>query len=373
MIRKAALITCAIAAVAVPSIYAQACTRAVYLGADGLVITGRNMDWVEDMRSNLWVFPRGMARDGAAGPGSAKWTSKYGSLITAAYDFATTDGINERGLVANVLYLAASDYGSASTKPPLSISVWAQYALDNYATVAEAVEGLRAEPFKILAPTLPNGFPALLHLSLSDATGDSAIFEFVNGKLNIHHGRDYQVMTNEPAFDQQLALNAYWQTIGGETFLPGTVKPEDRFVRASYLIKALPTKVDPSIINAIPHGGYANQATAGVVGVMRAVSVPIVIKSPGASYAAATLWRTIADQKNLVYFFDSATSPNTFWVSLSQLDMSEGAPVKKLTLEGGRIYSGEASGSFETAKPFAFLAPNGGTIGARASEEHGKQ
>jgi choloylglycine hydrolase len=309
-----------------------------------------------------------MVRDGAAGPDSAKWTSKYGSLITAAYDFATTDGINEKGLVANVLYLATSDYGSASTKPPLSISVWAQYALDNYATVAEAVEGLRAEPFRILAPTLPNGFPALLHLSLSDATGDSAIFEFVNGKLNIHHGRDYQVMTNEPSFDQQLALNAYWQTIGGETSLPGTMKPEDRFVRASYLIKALPTKVDPAIISAIPHGSYANQATAGVVGVMRAVSVPIVIKSPGASYAAATLWRTIADQKNLVYFFDSATSPNTFWVSLSRLDLSAGAPVKKLTLEGGRIYSGEASGAFETAEPFAFLPPNAGTTGMAHEE-----
>ena len=45
-----------------------ACTRAVYLGTDGVVITGRSMDWSEDMGSNLWKFPRGMQRDGAAGP-----------------------------------------------------------------------------------------------------------------------------------------------------------------------------------------------------------------------------------------------------------------------------------------------------------------
>ena len=37
----------------------------------------------------------------------------------------------------------------------------------------------------------------------------------VDGKLVIHHGRQYQVMTNSPVFDQQLALNAYWQQIGG--------------------------------------------------------------------------------------------------------------------------------------------------------------
>ena len=43
------------------------CTRTLYVGADNTVITGRNMDWSEDLASNLWVFPAGMRRDGAAG------------------------------------------------------------------------------------------------------------------------------------------------------------------------------------------------------------------------------------------------------------------------------------------------------------------
>jgi choloylglycine hydrolase len=64
-------------------------------------------------------------------------------------------------------------------------------------------------PFTILAPPLPNGYRAGLHLSLSDATGDSAILEYINGKLVIHHGSQYRVMTNSPTFDQQLALNVY--------------------------------------------------------------------------------------------------------------------------------------------------------------------
>ena len=50
---------------------------------------------------------------------------------------------------------------------------------------------------------------------LADATGDSAIFEYIDGKLVVHHGKQYSVMTNDPPYDQQLALNGYWQEVGG--------------------------------------------------------------------------------------------------------------------------------------------------------------
>jgi choloylglycine hydrolase len=162
-------------------------------------------------------------------------------------------------------------------------------------------------------------------------------------------------MTNEPPFDQQLALNAYWQEVGGATFLPGTIRPADRFVRAYYLVTSIPKSAVPGIIAAVPDGLYRNQAVASVASVLRAVSVPFGMSSPGEPNVASTLWRTWADQTNLVYFFDSATSPNTFWVSLADLDFGEGAEVKKLTLTGGKIYSGNAADKFEPAKPFAFL------------------
>ena len=42
-------------------------------------------------------------------------------------------------------------------------------------------------------------------------------------------------MTNEPPFDQQLALNTYWQKMDGK-FLPGTEELDDRFVRTSYYL-----------------------------------------------------------------------------------------------------------------------------------------
>lgn len=333
----------------------EACTRVLYTGSENTVITGRSMDWKEDMHSNLWAFPQGLKRDGAAGPKSIQWTSKYGSLITSGYEAGTTDGMNEKGLVANVLYLAESDYGPVNDKPTLSIAAWGQYALDNFATVAEAVTALEKEPFRIIAPTLPNGAPALLHLSLSDPSGDSAIFEYVNGKLVIHHGKEFTIQTNSPTYDQQLALNTYWQQIGGAVFLPGTSRAADRFARASFFIQAVPKEKDKDFISAVPNQTFSNQALASVLSIMRSVSVPLGISVPNEPNIASTLWRTVSDQKDRIYYFDSSTSPNAFWVPLSDLNFTPGAPVKKLTLTGGKIYSGNAAPQFTDAKPFAFL------------------
>jgi choloylglycine hydrolase len=336
-----------------------ACTRVLYTAPDGTVITGRSMDWAEDMRSNLWAFPRGMERTGAGGSNTPRWRSRYGSVIVSGYDLGTAEGMNEKGLVANLLYLAESEYGRANGKPVLSISLWGQYVLDQFATVEEAVAHLRTEPFRIVAPKLPNGQGAQLHLSLSDASGDSAILEYINGKLIIHHGRQYAVMTNSPSFDQQLALNSYWQSIGGMAFLPGTNRAADRFARASFLLKAIPRQVDPAYIGAVPGQHFGFQALASVLSVVRSVSVPLGITTPGQPNISSTIWRVVSEQKKRVLVFDSVTSPSVFWVSLDQLNLRTGAPVRRLQVAGGQVYAGETAAKFEPARPFGFLPASG--------------
>lgn len=42
----------------------KACTRAVYLGPDDMIVTGRTMDWKEDPQSNIYLFPRGNGETG---------------------------------------------------------------------------------------------------------------------------------------------------------------------------------------------------------------------------------------------------------------------------------------------------------------------
>ena len=67
----------------------------------------------------------------------------------------------------------------------------------------------------------------------------------MNGKLTIHRGKQYKVMTNSPTYDKQLALDEYWKGIDGLVFLPGTNRAADRFARASFLLDAIPKQLDP--------------------------------------------------------------------------------------------------------------------------------
>lgn len=294
----------------IPQKRVRACTRVVYQGNKDMVITGRTMDWKEDTRSNIWIFPRGMERNGEVGKDPMRWKSKYGSVVTAAYDICSTDGMNEKGLVANLLWLAESSYPQWNgEKPALSIAAWVQYMLDNFATVNEAVSEIEKNTFDVVSDMMPDGTRmATLHLSISDATGDNAIFEYIDGKLNIHHNRSYQVMTNSPVFDQQLALDDYWKTIGGTTFLPGTNRAADRFVRASFYINAIPKTED------------TRTALASVFSVIRNTSVPFGISTPDQPNISSTRWRTVSDQKDKVYYYESTLYPNVFWVDFKDVD-----------------------------------------------------
>ncbi|QDQ87147.1 linear amide C-N hydrolase [Alcaligenaceae bacterium SJ-26] len=326
----------------------EACTRLVYHGVADQIVTARSMDWKTDVGTNLWVFPRGMQRNGEAGPNSIHWTSRYGSVIASGYDISTTDGLNEAGLSASVLWLVESSYPEHdSGKPGLTIAAWAQYVLDNFATVAEAVAYLSTEPFTLISDNVPGEDRlATLHLAMSDATGDSAIIEYIDGKQVIHHGRQYQVMTNSPTFDKQLAMEEYWKDIGGTIVLPGTNRAADRFARASFYVNAVPKTDDPL------------ETIASVFSVIRNVSVPYGLTTPDQPNISSTRWRTVTDHKRKRYFFESALTPNTFWVDLDKLDLSEQTgKVMKLDLGANQknIYSGMANDAFRESAPFRFL------------------
>ena len=325
------------------------CTRVVYSGSNGMVATGRSMDWKTDMHSNLWVFPRGMKRNGETGENSLEWTSRYGSVVTSAFEIASTDGMNEKGLVANLLWLPETEYPVRDkNKRGLAITAWVQYMLDNFATVEEAVAYIDEDTFQVVSDMMPDGSRlATLHLSISDATGDCAIFEYIGGKLTVYHSKEYKVMTNSPTYNKQLALSEYWKSIGGLSFLPGTNRAADRFARASFYINALPETDDERI------------AVASVFSVVRNASVPYGISTPESPEISTTQWRTVSESKNLRYFFESSLTPNTFWVNLKDFDLSEGAPVFKLSIANGEMYHGNTAKNFKTALPFKFMGVKG--------------
>jgi penicillin V acylase-like amidase (Ntn superfamily) len=233
------------------------------------VVVGRTIDWPESTTPILTVFPRGMKRDGGhigsavsvqANP--ARWTSTYGSLVTTVYGIGTADGFNERGLAAHMLYLRATDFGPRDpSKPGVHAGLWAQYLLDNAATVAEALA--LVDTIQVVM-TEAHGHKTSVHLAIEDTSGDSAIIEYIGGKPVIHHGRQFQIMTNDPPYNEQPVLLKQQDSSkpSMDMPLPGNVNAVDRFQRAVYYKAVLPEPQNE------------REAVSGVLAIARNVSVP---------------------------------------------------------------------------------------------------
>lgn len=323
----------------------SACSRVLWQETGRGIYVGRNMDWFEDLKSNMWVLPRGMQRSGLTPVNPLKWTSQYGSLVLTAYDGAVVDGVNESGLAGHILYLPETKTAPRdAAKPGLAISEWLLYYLDQCASVKDAVTKTRQDRFQLRMASEPtSGKSGTVHIALDDKSGDSAVFELIAGKMHIYHDRRYVVMTNQPTFDQQLKNLAQYAAFGGEKRLPGTHEASDRFVRAAYYSKNLPKPKDE------------REAVAAVMSVMRNVSAPFGVADPQRPNISTTIWRTVYSLNRATLFYDSTMSANTFWVHYDQLDYSPKAGVKELKLVGNYEIVGDATSQFKPAKMFAIL------------------
>lgn len=342
------LVSMVVVIVAIFPQYGGACSRVLWNDNSKAVVVGRSLDWFVPNPADLYVLPRGINRDGMTGENTLTWKAKYGTVMT--YSQAVTDGINEKGLAGHLLFLLETDFGQfdpASTS--LSVSLWLQYYLDNFATVEEAVSFTRDTPFKIVPATL-DGVKVGVHLALEDATGDSAVIEYLDGKPVIYHGKEYTVMTNSPTYDEQLKNRAQYEGFGGNRPLPGTTKSPDRFVRASYYLRDL---FEPEA---------TRECVAGVLSIMRNVSQPFSgatsAPNPDQPNESTTRWLTIGDLTNRVYYYASTMTPNIIWVKLDDLDFSEGTTIRKLDLVNQPDRIGDITKQFETAKPFPVLPPD---------------
>jgi penicillin V acylase-like amidase (Ntn superfamily) len=324
---------------------AHACSRVLWASPDNQVFVGRTQDWTERANSAFRVYPRGIERTGAVAENPHKWTAKYGSLVLSAYDSGTHEGVNERGLSAHALYLAGeSDYGKRDPKlQGVGIMQWVQYYLDNYATVAEAVEAQKSFAFQLEPLILPNGYPTLVHVSLSDKSGDSAVIEYIGGKARIYHDKRFTVMTNEPTYDKQIENLKQYRSFGGDKPLPGERTPSDRFVRAAYYA------------NGLPKPASRAEGAAYMFSVIRNISVPFGLGDPDKPNVASTIFRTVQDLTGGRYYFESTYAPNVVWIDYAKLDFGKGSGERELQVEK-KIFSlnGDVTQQLEPAAPFVF-------------------
>ncbi len=325
------------------------CTRILWNDNSLGVFVGRTMDWPDSTQPRLYVLPRGLRRDGGAlgaqrvvsEAESFRWTSKYGSVVSSAYDMGAADGMNERGLGVHMLYFTSCDFGARTGKrPAVNAALWLQLWLDLAADVQEALALLDSVE---IVSVKALGVESPVHVAVEDARGDSAIIEFVAGERKVYHGRKYVVMTNDPPYDEHLAFlgKQDFTNATRETALPGNVSSRDRFVRAAYYCKALPEPTD------------ARQAVAFVMAIARNVSVPFgaPYKEPGSVYN--TEYRTVLDLENRRYFFELTTNPSLIWLELGRFDLSPEAPVMSLDPRDAHL-AGDVSERFSVVPKSPF-------------------
>jgi choloylglycine hydrolase len=324
---------------------AVACSRVLSNDNGRVVLVGQTLDLFRDPGTNIWIFPKGVKRNGLTSRNPLTWVSKYGSLVLPVFDIVTSSGFNEKGFAVNLLHLRSADFGDRDDSiPGLSISLWGQFFLDNFATVAEALQYVRSNPMQVQLFVTPDGQTGGGHLALADAGGDSGIIEYIGGKLHILHDRGMKVMTNDPTIDKQLEHMKQYRGFGGIRALPGSnSSPAHRFVRAA------------SFLAELPKPETDEEAATGLFIVLRNISVKIKEGDPSRRRLSfGTHWRAVADLTRRVLYFESAHGSTVIRVRFDHFDVQENAPVMKLDLVNTEYRDGDVSGMFKPSKPFEF-------------------
>jgi choloylglycine hydrolase len=174
---------------------ARACS--VFQIVDGeAVVTGYNFDWFKPISAHAFVNPRGADKVALAvgGDKQAAWTSKYGSVTFSGFgrEFPFC-GMNEVGLVVVQAWLGSTTYSELDERPSLGELQWIQYQLDTAGSVADVIAS--DTQIRISKHTL-----APLHFFVSDHSGETAIIEFIHGKMSVSSGKrmPVKVMVNAP-------------------------------------------------------------------------------------------------------------------------------------------------------------------------------
>lgn len=148
----------------------------------------------------------------------------------------------------------------------------------------------------------------------------------------------------------------YWGDIGPQNLVPGGPRAADRFVRTQFFLNSLPTDVDKNYQQALgSEAPLQRQSVAAMMSLIRSASIPFGVEIEDKPNIASTLWRSVADHKNKVYYYESAVMPNLVWLDLDSLDFSAGHAKQTINLEDHREVNGEVSALLEPSDGMSWL------------------
>ena len=270
----------------------HACTTFL-IHKNGKYAFGRNYDWITDVGmvcNNL----RGLAKTSAQinGQPTISWVSKYGSITFNQYgkEFPT-GGMNERGLVVEMMWLDGSKYPEPDSRAELGVLQWIQYQLDNCSTIEEVI----ATDSKLrISKTHPP-----VHYLVADLSGRAATIEFLDGNAVVHTGTNLSipVLTNT---DYATSARMYKESINSkDTNVAFNDNSLQRFATAC------------SMVQQYNAGGSKSSLVDYSFDVLRKVSNDDFTK-----------WSIVYDMSAKKVYFKSKSSPQVKWISYADVDFS---------------------------------------------------
>ncbi len=344
---------------------ADACTSFALVADDGTLVYGRTMEWgAFDLHSRVAVVPRatkftGETPDGKAG---VQWTGKYGvvALDAVGKDFLS-DGMNEKGLVVGELFFPGfaefQSYDPKKAANALSNMQLPAWILSQFATVDEVRAALSTVTVVgVPVPELHNQ-PGPMHWSVMDASGKAIVIEYTREGLRVYDN-PLHVLTNSPPFDWHMTnlrnfvgLSAFGQpgkTIGGVKLpplgagsgligVPGDFTPPSRFVRAVAFTQTARKTADG------PETVYEVLRILDTFNVpLPAAGSPDVDPDQQKDMRSSTIWSSVADTRNLVYYYHTQNNRTVRKIELRQIDFSPSAAGwRRYPMETARVQTYE--------------------------------
>jgi choloylglycine hydrolase len=236
-----------------------------------------------------------------------RWISKYGSItfnqVGKEFPFG---GINEKGLVVEMLGLEDTQYPEPDERPAITEYQYPQFLLDNFSTVNEVIENTK----KIRISQMITG----VHYLVCDSFGNAVTIEFIGGKFIFHIGNSLLInaLTNSTYKKSIDFLERYRDFEFEKQIAHSTYRSLDRFVRITKRVEEFQSE------NIKPAIEYAFD-------ILESVSV-------GKVKGQYTGWSIVYDIQNMILYFKTYENRSIRIVNINKFDFSNPTSSKVLNI-----------------------------------------
>lgn len=336
------------------------CTNLTFPNAKGRhVLSARTMDFEKTFDSSISIVPRNRTfpsiEERTLFPSFASWENTYGFIGVNLFGLNYfTEGMNEKGLSAALLWLPGTQYPTNTTaEDKILFMDVVSWILGNFDTVDKVYDQLQSKAgiiscdwnsFTFLPKEIREIMAGLtVHFSITDANGEHLVIEFMNHSMQLYRKDCTGVLTNAPEYTYHLNnlsnyenlstqnnTTKWWgQEINGSGMLgmPGDATPPSRFVRASVMRNSEFIK-DESQNEEEKVQRWVNQALQ----MIQTCSVPlgsVTKKNPNGTGTIPitekdrtdyTIWTCVRDHSDCVMYFNTYENTQLRYLDLKSIN-----------------------------------------------------